>query len=128
MRSSILSFAFCCLISIHVCGCLDPWQNWTLPISTRVNDLISRLSLREKLGQFTTSSESIDRLNISAYRWGSECLHGIVSSGISTVFPQPIGLAASFNRFTIFFYVIKIDFSSFFLAKILVSTNWRGNQ
>lgn len=69
-----------------------------LPIDERVNDLVSRMTLEEKISQMTHTSKGIKRLGIPNYNWWNECLHGIARSTEKvTVFPQPIGLAATFN-------------------------------
>lgn len=73
---------------------LDP----TLPIDRRVDDLISRMTLDEKIIQMTHTSKGIERLGIPDYNWWNECLHGVArSTERVTVFPQPIGIAATFN-------------------------------
>jgi beta-glucosidase len=65
--------------------------------SARVDDLISCLTVNEKIGQLMHASPAIPRLGISAYNWWSECLHGVARAGRATVFPQAIGMAASWN-------------------------------
>lgn len=72
---------------------LDPTQ----PIETRVNDLISRMTLEEKASQLVNQARAIPRLEVPAYDWWSEALHGVANAGIATVFPEPIGLAATFD-------------------------------
>ncbi len=73
---------------------LDP----TLPIDVRVDNLVSRMTLDEKISQMTHTAKGIERLGIPDYNWWSECLHGVARSKERvTVFPQPIGLAATFN-------------------------------
>ena len=61
-------------------------------------DLVSKMTLAEKLSQMNYNAPAIDRLGIPAYNWWSECLHGAARNGTATVFPQSIGLAASFNK------------------------------
>ena len=73
------------------------WQNYNLPIDERVDDLVSRLTLDEKVAQMIHSASSVPHLGIPEYNWWNECLHGVGRSGISTVFPQAIGLSSSFN-------------------------------
>ncbi|MBQ0087658.1 MAG: glycoside hydrolase family 3 C-terminal domain-containing protein [Bacteroidales bacterium] len=73
-----------------------PFRNPNLKVEQRVEDLLSRLTLREKVGMTMSSSFSVDRLGIPAYTWWSEACHGITGAGV-TVFPQSIGLAASFD-------------------------------
>ena len=72
---------------------LDPSQ----PIETRVNDLIGRMTLEEKASQLVNQARAIPRLQVPAYDWWSEALHGVANAGTATVFPQPIGLAATFD-------------------------------
>jgi beta-glucosidase len=71
-----------------------PFLNPELPISTRVDDLVGRLTVEEKAAQMLHDSPAIPRLSIPAYNWWNECLHGVARAGIATVFPQAIGLAA----------------------------------
>ena len=67
------------------------------PLSTRVNDLISKLTLEEKAQQMLDQSPAIARLGIPAYSWWNEALHGVGRSAPATVFPQAIGLGATFD-------------------------------
>jgi beta-glucosidase len=71
----------------------DPKQ----PLSARVNDLIKQLSLEEKAQQMLDQSPAIPRLGIPAYSWWNEALHGVGRSAPATVFPQAIGLGATFD-------------------------------
>jgi beta-glucosidase len=72
---------------------LDP----SLPIPDRVQDLLSRLTLEEKAGQVNHTARAIPRLGIAAYNFWSEGLHGVARNGRATVFPQAIGLAATWS-------------------------------
>jgi beta-glucosidase len=72
---------------------LDP----ALPIPERVRDLLSRMTLNEKLGQFIHSAVGITRLGIAPYNFWSEGLHGVGRNGRATVFPQVIGMSATWN-------------------------------
>lgn len=74
-----------------------PFQNPGLSIEERVNDLVSRLTVEEKAAQLLYDAPAIDRLGIPAYNWWNECLHGVARNGLATVFPQAIGLAATFD-------------------------------
>ncbi len=74
-----------------------PFQDSTLPIEARVRDLVSRLTLSEKIGQLVFEAPTIPRLGIPAYNYWSEALHGVARNGRATVFPQAIGLAAMWN-------------------------------
>ena len=67
-------------------------------IDKRVADLISKLTLEEKVAQMKHNSPAISKLNIPAYNWWSEALHGVGRSGVATVFPQAIGLGATFDE------------------------------
>ncbi len=70
--------------------------NPALPVEKRVEDLISRMTLEEKASQLVNQARAIPRLNIPAYDWWSESLHGVAVDG-TTEFPEPVGLAATFD-------------------------------
>lgn len=74
-----------------------PFQNPALSFSDRANDLLSRLTLKEKTSLLLYNSPAIPRLQIPEYNWWNEALHGVARSGKATVFPQAIGMAATFN-------------------------------
>ena len=74
-----------------------PYCDSSLSIAVRVDDLVSRMTLEEKMSQLVYNSPAIDRLGIPAYQWGSECLHGVAYAGVATVFPQSIGLGATWD-------------------------------
>lgn len=74
------------------------YLNSNLSVEVRVADLISKLTLEEKISLVGYQSKEIKRLNIPAYNWWSEGLHGVARAGKATVFPQAIGMAASFNK------------------------------
>jgi beta-glucosidase len=69
----------------------------SLPIAERVDDLVSRMTLEEKVQQMMHAAPAIPRLGIPSYNWWSEGLHGVANTGSATVFPQAIGMAASFD-------------------------------
>ena len=75
-----------------------PYLNPALPTEQRINDLVSRMTNEEKASQFSSTSVAIPRLQVPAYNWWSEALHGVANQGTATVFPQAIGLAATFNE------------------------------
>ncbi|MHA4806888.1 glycoside hydrolase family 3 C-terminal domain-containing protein [Flavitalea flava] len=95
----------CCIISIMISACgfgqkqaSYPFQDPSLSVDTRAADLVGRLTLSEKLNQLFSHSPAIDRLGIPEYNWWNEGLHGVARAGTATVFPQAIGLSASFNE------------------------------
>ncbi len=73
------------------------YLNPELPLEVRVNDIVSRMTLEEKVSQMIDAAKPIERLGITEYNWWNECLHGVARAGTATVFPQAIGLAATFN-------------------------------
>jgi beta-glucosidase len=74
-----------------------PFQDPDLPLESRVGDLVGRLTLDEKIGQLLSAAPAVPRLGIPAYDWWSEGLHGVARAGLATVFPQAIGLAATWD-------------------------------
>ncbi|MEO1011381.1 MAG: glycoside hydrolase family 3 N-terminal domain-containing protein [Bacteroidota bacterium] len=73
------------------------FQNPDIPIEKRVDNLISLMTLEEKIGQLKYDSPAIERLGIPEYNWWNECLHGVARNGRATVFPQAIGMAATWD-------------------------------
>jgi len=84
------------LLPPHVEGPLY-WKDASLPLTTRVNDLIRRMSLAEKVQQLRHGAPAIPRLGVPAYNYWNECLHGVARAGVATVFPQAIGMAATWD-------------------------------
>lgn len=74
-----------------------PFYDTSLSIDERVKDLVSRLSLEEKADQMMHNTSGVERLGIPPYGWWNEALHGVGRSGTATVFPQAIGLGATFD-------------------------------
>jgi len=74
-----------------------PYLNPKLPLEQRVDDLVSRMTLEEKVSQMMNAAPAIPRLGIPQYDWWNEALHGVAFSGVATVFPQAIGLGATFD-------------------------------
>ncbi|HEX4037087.1 MAG TPA: glycoside hydrolase family 3 C-terminal domain-containing protein [Acidobacteriaceae bacterium] len=74
-----------------------PWMNPGIPIDHRVDLLISRMTLEEKVGQMQDHAPAIPRLGVPKYDWWNEGLHGVAFAGTATNFPQVIGMAATFD-------------------------------
>ena len=89
----------CALAAFAACKSPKPvsYQDKTLPPEVRAADLLSKLSLEEKTALVQYNSPAIENLGIKAYNWWSEALHGVARNGSATVFPQPIGMASSFD-------------------------------
>src|SRR6202142_3184127 len=83
---------------------LDPSQ----PVDVRVDDLVSRMTLEEKASQLVNQARAIPRLKVPAYDWWSESLHGVAVNG-TTEFPEPVGLAATFDAASIHEMAIAIS-------------------
>ncbi len=75
-----------------------PFRDSKLPIAERVADLCGRLTLEEKCAELLHKAPGVERIGLPSYTWWGECLHGVASAGVATVFPQAIGLAAMFNE------------------------------
>jgi beta-glucosidase len=73
-----------------------PYLNPDLPADVRAKDLVGRMTLEEKASQLVNQARAIPRLNVPAYDWWSEALHGVAVNG-TTEFPEPIGLGATFD-------------------------------
>ena len=86
------------LVSAAVRAQPFPYQNPALTVEERVKDLMSRLTLEEKASLMFDQSPAIPRLGINKFNWWSEALHGLANNDSVTVFPEPIGMAASFNE------------------------------
>jgi beta-glucosidase len=74
------------------------YLNPALSMNRRVDDLVSRMTIEEKASQFSSTSPAVPRLQIPEYNWWSEALHGVANQGIATVFPQAVGLGATFDE------------------------------
>lgn len=74
-----------------------PYQNASLTPAERARDIVSRMTLEEKAIVMQDISEAVPRLGIKKFNWWSEALHGMANMGNVTVYPEPIGMAASFN-------------------------------
>jgi beta-glucosidase len=104
-RQSFFLFGFSCLItalalSTHAqqpASQSRPWLNPDLPLNQRVDDLISQMTLDEKVQQMRDHAPAIPRLGVPKYDWWNEGLHGVAFAGTATNFPQVIGMAATWD-------------------------------
>lgn len=87
----------CGVLLLAACGGTLPYQDPSLPPDERAADLVSRLTLEEKASLMQNTSPAIPRLSIKEYDWWNEALHGVGRSGLATVFPQCVGMAASWD-------------------------------
>ena len=96
MKKEVICF-LSLLFSINLFGQIHPYQNPDLSSEIRARDLLSRLTLAEKATLMCDQSDAVPRLGIKTFNWWSEALHGLANNNDVTVFPQPIGMAASFD-------------------------------
>jgi beta-glucosidase len=87
------------LVGASAGGAQTPtYRNEALTPDARAADLVSRMTLEEKVSQMKDVAPAIDRLGVPAYNWWNEALHGVARSGLATVFPQAIGMAATWSE------------------------------
>lgn len=96
MRNRIL-YLFASLVILSGCGNQPAYKNSNLSPEERAEDLLQQLTLEEKVALMMDNSKPVERLGIKPYNWWNEALHGVARSGLATVFPQPIGMGASFE-------------------------------
>jgi len=90
-------------ISIFICTVSSaqnfkyPFQNPNLPVENRIENLLGLLTVDEKIGMMMDNSKAVPRLDIPGYGWWNEALHGVARAGTATVFPQAIGMAATWD-------------------------------
>ena len=97
---AIVQTAFLLMFTAMICAAQNKaalYLDQSQPIDARVADLIGRMTLEEKASQLVNQARAIPRLQVPAYDWWSEALHGVANAGTATVFPEPIGLAATFD-------------------------------
>ena len=96
-KKSLLSVCIFFLYNMLLAQTPAIYRQTTASTDARVNDLLSKLTLPEKIAMLGNNSPAIERLKIPAYNWWNEGLHGVARAGEATIFPQAIGMAASFN-------------------------------
>lgn len=92
----LLTFSLCIAVRMAAAQS-EPYKNPDLSPDERARDLLSRMTLDEKLSQMMNVAAGVERLGIPPYDWWNEALHGVGRNGLATVFPQAIGLAATFD-------------------------------
>jgi beta-glucosidase len=103
MKTSLFACTFLCAVmspgvSAQQTPADAPYLNPKLAVDQRADDLISRMTLEEKIDQLGHIAPAIPRLRVPAYNWWNEGLHGVARAGFATVFPQAIGMAATFDE------------------------------
>lgn len=90
-------------LSIFICAISSaqnfkyPFQYPKLPVEQRIENLLGLLTVDEKIGMMMDNSKAVPRLDIPGYGWWNEALHGVARAGTATVFPQAIGMAATWD-------------------------------
>src|SRR5580658_1459609 len=97
MKTTLFAFTFLAAGAAYGQPAGAPYLNPDLDAAKRAADLVSRMTLDEKVLQMQNSAPALSRLNIPAYDWWNEALHGVARAGEATVFPQAIGLAATWD-------------------------------
>jgi beta-glucosidase len=97
MRRITLALSLLCAPFLTATAQQQPYQNPSLPAEQRAADLVHRMTLEEKVGQMGSAAHAIPRLDVPAYNYWNEALHGVARSGYATMFPQAIGMAATWD-------------------------------
>mgnify|MGYP005903361295 FL=1 len=97
MKKAVLIWYFCVVALVSSFAQNGSYKDPNLSPEERAEDLLGRLTLKEKIGLMQNSSCAIKRLGIAPYNWWSEALHGVARNGVATVFPITIGMAATFD-------------------------------
>jgi beta-glucosidase len=95
-----MSCRLAAVLLLLLAGCSrdkELYKNPDAPLEQRVADLVSRMTLEEKVAQMSNDAPAIPWLGVPAYNWWNECLHGVARAGRATVFPQAIGMAATWD-------------------------------
>jgi beta-glucosidase len=97
MRRNVLALPLLCASFLAASAQQLPYKNPSLPAEERAADLVHRMTLEEKVGQMGSGAHAIPRLDVPAYNYWNEALHGVARSGYATMFPQAIGMAATWD-------------------------------
>ncbi len=124
-------FPLIVFILLFINGCQKrsydfPFQNPGLTFEERVDDLVSRMTLEQKVSQLVHGAAAIDTLGVPEYNWWNEGLHGVARMGRATVFPQAIGLAATWDKDQMFKLATAISDEARAKYHRFVSQNKRG--
>lgn len=94
-----MKLSLMCSLLLMVCmaTAAADWRDSSLPAPVRARQLVAEMTLAEKISQMQDNAAAIPRLQIPAYHWWNEALHGVARAGIATVFPQAIGLGATWD-------------------------------
>ena len=95
--NKIAFFVLTTLFLSNLSNAQSPNGKSKLSIENRVDELVSKMTLEEKVSQMANDAAAIPRLNVPEYNWWNEGLHGVARAGVATVFPQAIGLAATWD-------------------------------
>jgi beta-glucosidase len=102
VRRPVVALVWATLAAARLTAQTPDYRNPDQPFDVRVNDLVARMTLEEKVSQMQDVAPAIERLGIPRYNWWNEALHGVARAGLATSFPQAIGLAATWDDSLIF--------------------------
>ena len=97
MTRALWSIASGLVLAAPAFAAEEAYRDVNRSFEERAADLVSRMTLEEKIAQLQNDTPAIPRLGVPAYEWWNEALHGVARAGAATVFPQAIGLAATFD-------------------------------
>ena len=97
LLAGLLPMAAAAADEVGQAGAPPAYRDLERSFEERAADLVSRMTLEEKAAQMQNDAPAIERLGVPAYDWWNEALHGVARAGAATVFPQAIGMAASFD-------------------------------
>ena len=96
-KTTIAIFLFGMTLATETYAQTEPYRNPNLSPQERAEDLLKRLTLKEKISLMENSSPAVERLDIKPYSWWNEALHGVARNGLATVYPITMGMASSFD-------------------------------